>query len=186
MKSDIFSAAIRAGAVCGAIVFTMPALAQDALPQTDQIIEALSMPQVAPAGVRVKGGDRGISVQMVEPAEPPSMNFNVEFELGSAELTSDARSVLDQLGVALSSDTLSPFAFKIAGHTDATGPEVFNLQLSQQRAQAVEDYLAAKFGIDPRRLDTVGMGESALLDKGNPYSPQNRRVEITNVGASGG
>ena len=113
------------------------------------------------------------------------MNFNVEFELGSADLTPDAKSVLDELGTALTSETLSPYDFKIAGHTDATGPEVFNLELSAQRAQSVEDYLSSNFGIDRRRLKTVGMGESALLDAGNPSSPQNRRVEITNVGAGG-
>ena len=184
MRSTFISAAIRAGVLGGAIVFAAPAHAQDAsVPGADQIIEALK-PQEATAGLRRKGTARGLAVQ-IEAAEPPSMNFNVEFELGSAHLTPDAKSVLDQLGMALTSDSLAPYDFRIAGHTDATGPETFNLQLSTQRAQAVEDYLAAKFGIDRGRLKTVGMGESALLDSGNPFNPQNRRVEITNVGAGG-
>ena len=187
MKSTLIQSAIRIGVISGAVVFAMPATAQDAaVPQADQIIQALE-PQEAPTpGLRMKGTGRGISVQAVEPAEPPSMNFAVEFELGSATLTPEAMSVLDQLGVALSSDTLSPYAFRISGHTDATGPEAFNLQLSEQRARAVEAYLSANYGIDRSRLNTVGMGESALLDAGNPFSPQNRRVEITNIGASGG
>lgn len=186
MKPTIISAAIRAGVICGVAVFAMPALAQDGtIPQADQIIEALAAPTAAPAGVRVKGGGRGLTVQM-EPTAPPSMDFAVEFQLGSATLTSEAMSVLDQLGMALTSDTLSPYVFKIAGHTDATGPESFNLHLSEERARAVEDYLAARFGIERSRLNTVGMGESALLDAGNPFSQQNRRVEITNIGSSGG
>jgi outer membrane protein OmpA-like peptidoglycan-associated protein len=186
MKTTIISAAIRAGVLCGVAVLAMPALAQEGtVPQADQIIEALSAPAVAAPGLRRKGGDRGLSVQ-IEPAPPPSMDFAVEFQLGSATLTPDAMSVLDQLGAALTSETLSPFAFNIAGHTDAAGPETFNLHLSEQRARAVEDYLAARFGIDRRRLNTIGMGESALLDSGNPFSQQNRRVEITNIGTTGG
>lgn len=185
MKTTIITAAIRVGVVCSAALFALPAQAQDqSIPQADQIINALTAPAAAPAGVRVKGRDRGLSVQ-VEPVAPPSMDFAVEFQLGSATLTPDAMTVLDQLGQALSSETLAPFAFKIAGHTDAAGPETFNLQLSEQRARAVEDYLTARFGIDRRRLNTVGMGESALLDAGNPFSQQNRRVEITNIGTSG-
>ena len=186
MRSTLIQSAIRIGVISGAMVFAMPATAQDAtVPQANQIIEALQ-PQEAPTpGLRMKGTGRGISVQAVEQVEPPSMNFAVEFELGSANLTSEAMSVLDQLGAALSSDTLSPYQFRISGHTDATGPETFNQQLSEQRARAVEAYLSANFGIDRGRLNTVGMGESALLDAGNPFSPQNRRVEITNIGASG-
>ena len=187
MKTSLIKSAIGIGAIAGAMVFAMPASAQDsAVPQADQIIENLTMPEAPAPGLRMKGTGRGISVQAVEPVEPPSMNFAVEFELGSANLTSEAMSVLDQLGTALTSDTLSPYDFRISGHTDATGPETFNQQLSEQRARAVEAYLSANFGIDRRRLNTVGMGESALLDAGNPFSPQNRRVEITNIGASGG
>ena len=187
MKSSLIQSAIRAGVIGGAMMFAMSASAQDAtVPQADQIIENLQMQEAPAPGLRMKGGGRGISVQAVEQVEAPSMNFAVEFELGSANLTPEAMSVLDQLGVALSSDTLSPFAFRISGHTDATGPETFNLQLSEQRARAVEAYLAANYGIDRARLNTVGMGESALLDAGNPFSSQNRRVEITNIGASGG
>lgn len=190
MKPTFISAAIRAGLVCGLAAFAVPSLAipafaQDgSVPRADQIIEALSAPQAPTAGLRTKGSARGLSVQ-VEPVAPPSMDFAVEFQLGSAALTPEAMSVLDQLGQALSSETLSPYAFRIAGHTDATGPETFNLQLSESRARAVEDYLAARFGIDRGRLRTVGMGESALLDTGNPFGQQNRRVEITNLGQSG-
>ncbi len=186
MKSTLFQAAIRIGVISGAMVFALPATAQDAaVPQADQIIEALQPQAQAPA-LRMKGTGRGISVQPVEPAEPPSMNFAVEFELGSATLTPEAMSVLDQLGQALSSDTLSPYDFRISGHTDATGPETINQQLSEQRALAVEAYLSANYGIERGRLSTVGMGESALLDASNPFSARNRRVEITNVSASGG
>ena len=187
MKSSLIQSALRVGVITGAMVFALPATAQDStIPDANQIIEALQAQEAPTPGLRMKGGGRGISVQAVEPVEPPSMNFAVEFELGSANLTPEAMTVLDQLGVALSSETLSPFAFQISGHTDATGPETFNLQLSEQRARAVEAYLSANYGIDRGRLNTVGMGESALLDSGNPFSSQNRRVEITNIGASGG
>ena len=186
MKPSLIQSAIQIGVISGAMVFAMPAWAQDAaVPQANEIIGALQ-PQEAPTpGLRMKGTGRGISVQAVEQVEPPSMNFAVEFELGSANLTSEAMSVLDELGVALASDTLSPFDFRISGHTDATGPETFNQQLSEQRARAVRNYLTGNFSISQARLDSVGLGETMLLVPDNPAADANRRVEIMNVGADG-
>ena len=186
MKQTVIKSAILSSVFGAAMILSGSALAQDSsVPKADEIIEALQMPEAPAQGMRMKGGSRGISLQAVTPVEPPSMNFAVEFELGSSNLTHEAMSVLDELGTALSSNDLSEYDFRISGHTDATGPETYNQQLSVQRAQAVETYLWSNHGIDRSRLDTVGRGESDLLDANNPFSPQNRRVEIINLGASG-
>jgi outer membrane protein OmpA-like peptidoglycan-associated protein len=64
-------------------------------------------------------------------------------------------------------------------HTDATGSEDFNLQQSQQRAQAIAGYLA-EHGVAAGRVRAVGVGESAPLPADNTAEgrDQNRRVDI--------
>jgi OmpA-OmpF porin, OOP family len=47
------------------------------------------------------------------------------------------------------------------------------------------DYVAKKFGIDPSRLEAVGMGEDGLLVATPQQTPEprNRRVQVVNLGA---
>ncbi len=67
----------------------------------------------------------------------------------------------------------------IEGHTDANGSEESNLILSENRANAVRDYLASK-GIKRSRLSTVGYGEEKPIDPSNNEKAwaTNRRVEF--------
>jgi len=126
---------------------------------------------------------------MPAPAEAapsaPSVNLTVNFATGSAELTPQARATLDELGRALSSNELSGYHFRIEGHTDTVGSPAYNRELSEQRAQAVVKYLADKFGVQPARLEAVGMGEAGLLVPTPPQTPEqrNRRVQVINLGA---
>ena len=83
------------------------------------------------------------------------------------------------------SPQLSPYSFRITGHTDAVGEAAFNLRLSQQRAWAVQSYLAGTYTIGANRLESAGLGESVLAVPGDPAAAANRRVEITNIGAGG-
>ena len=57
------------------------------------------------------------------------------------------------------------------------------MNLSQQRAKAVAEYLVNDHGINPARLTSVGKGESVLLETNNPNSGKNRRVEVINTKA---
>ncbi|HUZ63067.1 MAG TPA: OmpA family protein [Acetobacteraceae bacterium] len=117
-------------------------------------------------------------------AAAPSVDLNVEFATGSAQLTPAATQTLDQLGKALSSATLAPYRFRIEGHTDTVGNAAANQTLSDQRANAVASYLEQKFGVQPSRLSAVGMGERGLLVPTPPQTPEarNRRVQVVNVG----
>ena len=149
---------------------------------TEDWIEALKEP-VDPAELRVRDRiTRGLRVEATAPPPATGVQFKVQFAFGSAELTDEARSVLNELGTALNSEQLTPFRFRITGHTDAVGENRFNLSLSEQRARAVERYLSANFGISQSRLESVGLGESMLLVPDNPSADANRRVEIMNVG----
>jgi OOP family OmpA-OmpF porin len=118
-------------------------------------------------------------------AEAPSISLNVLFAVNSAELTPQARRVLDELGRALTSADLSPYRFRIEGHTDTTGDPGYNLALSERRAAAVRDYLTQRFGISATRLDTIGLGQTRLAvpTGDNVNEPRNRRVHIVNIGS---
>ena len=48
---------------------------------------------------------------------------------------------------------------RIEGHTDKIGSKAYNQALSQKRAESVRRHLIEVNGIEPARLDTVGMGE---------------------------
>ena len=119
------------------------------------------------------------------PASGPAVNLTVNFANGSADLTPDAIRTLDALGRALASKDLAAYRFRIEGHTDTVGSSDYNRTLSERRAEAVVDYVAKKYGVDPSRLQAVGMGEDGLLVPTPPQTPEprNRRVQVINLGA---
>jgi len=119
--------------------------------------------------------------QLAPEAEAPSINIKVYFEFDSAILKPEALSVLDNLGEALTYGELNNYRFELAGHTDAVGSDDYNQQLSERRAEAVLNYLVTTFAIDPGRIDTVGHGESRLLDPADPEGDINRRVQVTRL-----
>ena len=101
----------------------------------------------------------------------------VNFETGSAVLTGDAAATLDLIAQSLNGQPNSKI--EIGGHTDNVGSEAYNLTLSQQRAEAVRQYLIGK-GVDAARMTTQGYGtskpiESNATEKGRAI---NRRVEF--------
>lgn len=69
--------------------------------------------------------------------------------------------------------------YLIAGHTDARGPDDYNVDLSYRRAWAVKRYLMRHHSIPSWRLEVVGWGERYPRNPADPYAAENRRVEIT-------
>ena len=67
----------------------------------------------------------------------------------------------------------------LAGHTDSTGSEEYNLGLSRNRAQSVADYLASQ-NVDAVRFTTKGYGMSDPVASNDipEGRAQNRRVEV--------
>jgi outer membrane protein OmpA-like peptidoglycan-associated protein len=132
---------------------------------------ASSKPMAAPAAAAAVSG--------------PAVNLTVNFATGSADLTPDAVRTLDELGSALSSKELAGYRFRIEGHTDTVGSPEYNRALSERRAEAVVDYIAKKYGVEPTRLQAVGMGEQGLMVPTPPQTaePRNRRVQVVNLGA---
>lgn len=111
-----------------------------------------------------------------EAPEPES--FTVYFGFDSAQLSQDARDVLNR--VADAAEDREDAEVSATGFTDTVGPEDYNQDLSFRRAQAVQDALANR-GIDEDRIGTAARGENELaVDTADGVrEPRNRRVEIS-------
>lgn len=108
---------------------------------------------------------------------PSALSLPVRFAFDSAEILPAARTQLDALAEGIK--MLSPKStVTIEGHTDATGGEAYNLELSRARAQAVRAYLVEHHGIDASRLKTVAYGEGRPLEGSDPHAAVNRRVQF--------
>lgn len=117
----------------------------------------------------------GVGDASGEAADPGGYDLLIEFDLDSASLRDDSRRHLDAFVDALRSPALAGRRFLVEGHTDATGPADYNLELSRRRAASVVDYLVSH-GVEGDRLTPRGFGE-ARPRVGNPGHPSNRRVE---------
>ncbi|CAA0094377.1 Outer membrane porin F [Zhongshania aliphaticivorans] len=122
------------------------------------------------AGARVDGRGCVIEQQVINIA-------NVTFETNSAQLTSFGKNTLASAVSFL--DSQSNINIEIAGHTDNVGSDAYNLNLSQQRAASVKQYLVSS-GIESYRLIAKGYGESAPIASNNTPTGRatNRRVEF--------
>jgi outer membrane protein OmpA-like peptidoglycan-associated protein len=131
--------------------------------------------QTADEQVSAESIHQSLDDQLVAGVARPRIALNIEFEFGSAKLTREGRRDLDAAGDALIRfypDT----RFELAGHTDASGPEDYNLSLSLSRAEAAKVYLIEQHGISPDRLEAQGFGETLLLPGESP--DRNRRVVL--------
>lgn len=111
-----------------------------------------------------------------EAAPTPGFDMLVSFDLDSAILTPAAQENLGQFAVALRDDRLAAARFVVEGHSDATGPDTYNQNLSEARAASVRAFLLSK-GVTNDKLDIVGLGESAPRTD-DPFAAENRRVEM--------
>jgi outer membrane protein OmpA-like peptidoglycan-associated protein len=102
---------------------------------------------------------------------------HVFFQQGRAILKSESYPELDRL-VALMQDNPA-MKIELAGHTDNVGDQQILLQLSQQRVQAVKEYLVSK-GIRKDRIAGKGYGPTRPLvpNNSNENRERNRRVEF--------
>ncbi|MFT5679849.1 MAG: outer membrane protein OmpA-like peptidoglycan-associated protein [Myxococcota bacterium] len=69
---------------------------------------------------------------------------------------------------------------KIEGHTDSDGSESNNLRLSENRSEAVREYLTSRGGVDASRMTFEGFGETLPIDTNRTATGKanNRRVEF--------
>lgn len=102
------------------------------------------------------------------------------FDTGSARIQSGSSATFEEiLGMLRKYPDLR---LRIEGHTDNVGDTSSNQGLSQNRAEAVRDYLVGQ-GIDASRLEAVGMGEEHPVADNYTEAgrAQNRRVELVRL-----
>ncbi|MBF0529058.1 MAG: OmpA family protein [Deltaproteobacteria bacterium] len=135
----------------------------------------------------IKSKDEIVKVLAEEPKPDkpkPEITVYIMFKVGTAELADDrSKKQLDEAGRALASSELNGYKFEIAGHTDSTGQAQYNLNLSKIRAQAVKDYLAANYHIEPTRLNVQGYGDTKPMAVNDTEANRalNRRVVFSRL-----
>jgi outer membrane protein OmpA-like peptidoglycan-associated protein len=170
--------------VTGAAIAQVPSQA----PSADAMIEQLKpKPAATPFGggrTRSLGGTRNLGVDAATvqevAAERASLSLQIQFDFNSARVKPESGLALANLATALQSIDLQSAKFAIEGHTDAKGGADYNQRLSQQRADAVREFLVGK-GVDAVRLSSAGKGASDPANKDDPLAAENRRVKIVNL-----
>lgn len=110
------------------------------------------------------------------------ITMSIQFDFDSARIRPESFRAVGLMADAMNHPFLLGYRILIVGHTDAKGDRAYNLKLSQQRADAIRDALINPFGIDPARIEAVGLGEEQLLDRAHPEAAENRRVQLINIG----
>ena len=109
----------------------------------------------------------------------------VNFDFDRAEISSDARRILDDIAASMSRPEASALKLILTGNTDAIGGESYNNRLSERRAEAVRAYLVSK-GIPESRMTPRAAGEgNPVASNTNPEGrATNRRtlIELDNSG----
>lgn len=127
-----------------------------------------------PKGTRVDADGCPLPV-----AQVASIKMMVNFPFDSSVVQEQYFSDIGELAAFLK--RFEDVYVDVEGHTDSTGPDDYNQGLSQRRAQAVVDLLVNEHGIDARRLEAKGFGESQpVADNATKEGrAQNRRVMAT-------
>ena len=124
--------------------------------------------KLAGTGVRiVRDGD---DIRLVMPSD-------ITFAVDKADIRPQFYRTLNAVAIVLKGFPETDVI--VTGHTDSTGSAEYNQRLSERRALAVVQYLQAQ-GVNPERLEAVGMGETAPVASNATAAgrAQNRRVEI--------
>jgi outer membrane protein OmpA-like peptidoglycan-associated protein len=108
--------------------------------------------------------------------EELQVNVRISFDYDSATIKDDQKPVLDQMCRVITASDIK--LFRIMGHTDSAGSDAYNQELSMSRAEEVKRRLVSDCGVDPARLEPMGLGERFLADPAEPTAAENRRVEF--------
>ncbi len=116
----------------------------------------------------------------------PVVATAVHFGINKDNLTKDAKDAIDQLAASVA--TTKGYIITVEGATDSVGSSEYNYDLSQRRANAVIQYLAADKSVPAYKIYLIGLGKDKPVEsnKTSDGRAKNRRVDIrlmTNTGA---
>ena len=102
------------------------------------------------------------------------------FDTDKSVVKPQAEFILDNIAIIMNENP--DFNFVVEGHTDNTGTPEHNLKLSQDRADAIKQYLS-RHGVSKKRLDAKGYGQTRPIESNETERGKeiNRRVEINVV-----
>ena len=117
----------------------------------------------------------------------PVVETAVHFGFNKDTLTKDAKEAIDQLAASVA--TTKGYIITVEGATDSVGSAEYNYDLSQRRADAVIQYLAAEKSVPAYKIYMIGLGKDKPVETNKTASgrAENRRVNIrlmTNTGAT--
>ena len=140
----------------------------------DGVLDSADRCPDTPKGMLV--GPNGCLILFVEGKKNVVLQ-GVNFVVNRAELTIDAKKVLDFVAQSLNANP--EVTFEIQGHASSEGSDAYNMSLSGRRAESVRAYLATK-GVDASRMTSKGYGETMpIADNATEDGrKQNRRVEL--------
>lgn len=119
----------------------------------------------------------GVQVQVVDNQIYLIMPGNITFDSNESIVKSSFKPVLDSIAKVL--NEYDKTYVNVAGYTDNTGSASLNKKLSNERADAVANYLIMK-GVASTRINSAGYGSSNPIASNSTAAgrEQNRRVEI--------
>ena len=125
----------------------------------------------------IKQNIPGAIVERVGEGLQVTFESGLLFDYDSDVLRDAARKNLTTLAASL--EKYPNTDLMIVGHTDATGPDAYNMTLSERRAAAATNYLAAQ-GVSRARLRSTGRGETepVVTNDTEENRQKNRRVEV--------
>jgi OOP family OmpA-OmpF porin len=147
----------------------------DGVPECPQVVDqcpnkAANTPDGCPEYKLVKVTSKKIEIKQT-----------IYFETGNANIKPVSFPLLDEVATVLTDNP--EIQVRIEGHTDDRGSNEYNMGLSQERTEAVRQYLVGK-GVDATRMEAKGYGESAPIasNKNEAGRAKNRRVEFVITG----
>lgn len=127
--------------------------------------------------LRQQTAGTGIEVERVGDQIALTMPSGITFDVNSAAIKGDFYGPLDEVGTTLIEYPKT--AVDVVGHASSDGPDDYNQELSERRANSVRSYLINS-GVQSVRLQAIGMGETQpIADNATQAGREaNRRVEI--------
>ena len=125
----------------------------------------------------IKQNIPGAIVERVGEGLQVTFESGLLFDYDSDVLRAEARKNLSTLAASL--EKYPNTDLLVVGHTDATGPDTYNMTLSERRAASAANYLAAQ-GVTRTRLRSAGRGETEPVAANDIETnrQKNRRVEV--------
>ena len=140
--------------------------------ESGEVVVVEATPEVKPeeAKVELAAAEVGLLPEELQ------VNVRISFEFDSALIPPDQMKVVEQMCRVIKASDIQ--LFRIMGHTDSSGTDLYNEELSRSRAEEVKRRLVSDCGIEENRLDAMGLGERFLADPNDPKGADNRRVEF--------